>query len=149
MNNTFKKLISVSIAGLIGVSAAAQADEKVINLYSARHYSTDEKMYEDFTKQTGIAIKRLELGDEALLGACAKRRRVYLRRGVAGGCRTPCSSQQNGLFRPVSPVLSDKIRHRLLVKMAFMVCILNEPCDYYNKANVDPMPKLKTWPSPH
>ncbi|HAV73461.1 MAG TPA: Fe(3+) ABC transporter substrate-binding protein, partial [Limnobacter sp.] len=39
MNNTFKKLISVSIAGLIGVSAADQADEKVINLYSARHYS--------------------------------------------------------------------------------------------------------------
>lgn len=62
MNNTFKKLISVSIAGLIGVSAAAQANEKVINLYSARHYSTDEKMYEDFTKQTGIAIKRLEAG---------------------------------------------------------------------------------------
>ncbi|HOG02996.1 MAG TPA: Fe(3+) ABC transporter substrate-binding protein, partial [Accumulibacter sp.] len=38
----------------------AQAQERVLNLYSARHYQTDEALYSGFTRQTGIAIKRIE-----------------------------------------------------------------------------------------
>ncbi len=45
----------------------ANAQEKVLNLYSARHYQTDEALYRDFTAQTGIRINRIEAGDEALL----------------------------------------------------------------------------------
>ena len=30
----------------------AQAQEQVLNLYSARHYSTDEALYDNFTKTT-------------------------------------------------------------------------------------------------
>jgi iron(III) transport system substrate-binding protein len=47
--------------------AAAQPSEPAINLYSARHYQTDEALYLNFTRQTGIRINRIEAGDEALL----------------------------------------------------------------------------------
>lgn len=36
------------------------AEEKVLNLYSARHYQADEALYGDFTQQTGIRINRIE-----------------------------------------------------------------------------------------
>ena len=38
--------------GLVAGRAHAQAktEEKVLNLYSARHYQTDEALYEDFTQ---------------------------------------------------------------------------------------------------
>lgn len=45
----------------------AQAQNKELNLYSARHYQTDEALYANFTAQTGIKINRIEAGDEALL----------------------------------------------------------------------------------
>ena len=38
-----------------------------MNLYSARHYQTDEALYAEFTKQTGIKINRIEADDNALL----------------------------------------------------------------------------------
>ena len=43
------------------------AQEKVLNLYSARHYQTDEALYANFTKQTGIKINRIEAGENELL----------------------------------------------------------------------------------
>ncbi len=46
---------------------SAQAEEKLLNLYSARHYQTDEALYDGFTRQTGIAIKRLEGKEDELL----------------------------------------------------------------------------------
>jgi iron(III) transport system substrate-binding protein len=52
------------------LSAAFQpaiAQEKVLNLYSARHYQTDEALYADFTKQTGIKINRIEGKEDELL----------------------------------------------------------------------------------
>ena len=56
------------IGGLVGpTQAQAQAQDKVINLYSARHYQTDEALYANFSRQTGIRINRIEAGDEALL----------------------------------------------------------------------------------
>jgi len=63
---TFRHVV---LATLIGGAAAApaSAQEQVLNLYSARHYQTDESMYAEFTKQTGIRINRIEAGDEALL----------------------------------------------------------------------------------
>ena len=45
----------------------SRAQEKVLNLYSARHYQTDNALYDNFTKQTGIKINRIELGDEQLV----------------------------------------------------------------------------------
>ncbi len=43
------------------------AEEPVLNLYSARHYQTDEALYADFTKQTGIKINRIDGKEEELL----------------------------------------------------------------------------------
>lgn len=52
---------------LVAAFQPAIAQEKVLNLYSARHYQTDEALYADFTKQTGIKINRIEGKEEELL----------------------------------------------------------------------------------
>ena len=57
--------ISAVSAGLF--SASALADEQVINLYSARHYPTDEALYSDFTKATGIKINRVDSDDAGII----------------------------------------------------------------------------------
>jgi iron(III) transport system substrate-binding protein len=43
------------------------AQDKVLNLYSSRHYQTDEALYANFTKLTGIKINRIEAGEDALI----------------------------------------------------------------------------------
>lgn len=53
------------ICSLAGTSSYAQ--EKVLNLYSSRHYETDEALYSRFTKRTGIKINRIEGGEDALI----------------------------------------------------------------------------------
>ena len=52
---------------LTTVSLGASAQEKVLNLYSARHYQTDEALYANFTKQTGIKVNRIEGKEEELM----------------------------------------------------------------------------------
>ncbi len=57
-------------AGVCAVALAAVpavAQEQVLNLYSARHYSTDEALYSDFTKATGIKINRVDADDAGIL----------------------------------------------------------------------------------
>jgi iron(III) transport system substrate-binding protein len=48
-------------------TASAPATEKVLNIYSARHYQTDEALYANFTKTTGIKINRIDADDAGLL----------------------------------------------------------------------------------
>jgi len=57
--------ISAVTAGLF--SPLVLADEQVINLYSARHYPTDEALYSDFTKATGIKINRVDSDDAGII----------------------------------------------------------------------------------
>ncbi|MCF8148020.1 MAG: extracellular solute-binding protein [Sulfuritalea sp.] len=52
-------------AGLFSTSVLA--DDHVINLYSARHYPTDELLYSDFTKATGIKINRVDSDDAGII----------------------------------------------------------------------------------
>ena len=52
--------------GLATASAFAQS-APVLNLYSARHYSTDEALYANFTKATGIRIQRVDADDAGIL----------------------------------------------------------------------------------
>lgn len=47
--------------------ATASADDKILNIYSARHYQTDEQLYSAFTKSTGIRINRIEGKEEELM----------------------------------------------------------------------------------
>ena len=56
--------LALLVAALAALPATAQ--EKVLNLYTARHYQTDEALYANFTKQTGIRINRIEGGEDAL-----------------------------------------------------------------------------------
>lgn len=51
---------------LASVALPAFADGE-LNLYSSRHYDTDEKLYSDFTDQTGITINRIEGKADELL----------------------------------------------------------------------------------
>ncbi len=51
--------------GLLG--PAAQAQTRQLNLYSARHYQTDEALYANFTKATGIRINRLDGKEDELV----------------------------------------------------------------------------------
>ncbi|MEY4416295.1 MAG: hypothetical protein RIQ53_3588 [Pseudomonadota bacterium] len=56
-------LLSASLMGAL----SAQAQEPVLNIYSARHYQTDEALYGNFTKTTGIKINRLDGKEEELV----------------------------------------------------------------------------------
>jgi iron(III) transport system substrate-binding protein len=58
------KKIAFSAALFIMCIGAGQAQDRVLNLYSARHYPTDEALYSDFTQATGIKIHRVD-GDDA------------------------------------------------------------------------------------
>jgi len=87
------------------------AEEPVLNLYSARHYQTDEALYANFTRATGIRINRIEAGDDQLLErirteAAQSPADVLL---IVDAARL-WSAQQQGLFRPVkSAVLAERI----------------------------------------
>ena len=52
-------------AGLFSTSVLAA--DQAINLYSARHYPTDEVLYSDFTKATGIKINRVDSDDAGII----------------------------------------------------------------------------------
>jgi len=97
---------------LLGFAAGASAqEEQVLNLYSARHYSTDEALYANFTKATGIKINRVDADDAGILA-----------RLKAEGAASPADvillvdaarlykGEVDGLFRPVkSKLLEDAI----------------------------------------
>jgi len=87
----------------------AQAQEPSLNLYSARHYQTDEALYSDFTKATGIRINRVEADDAGILA-----------RLKAEGSASPADvillvdaarlwrGEQEGLFQPVKSALLEQ-----------------------------------------
>jgi iron(III) transport system substrate-binding protein len=96
---------------LIAAAGAATAQEQVVNLYSARHYSTDEALYSNFTKATGIKINRVDADDAGILA-----------RLKAEGAASPADvillvdaarlyrGEVDGLFQPIqSKVLTDAI----------------------------------------
>jgi ABC-type thiamine transport system substrate-binding protein len=52
--------------GILGLAAPALADGE-LNLYSSRHYDTDERLYSDFEEATGITINRIEASADELI----------------------------------------------------------------------------------
>lgn len=57
---------TLSLATGIGAAATAAAQGEV-NIYSARHYQTDEQLYSEFTERTGIEINRIQGKSDALI----------------------------------------------------------------------------------
>ena len=51
----------------LSLLASSALADGVLNLYSSRHYDTDERLYSDFTEQTGITINRIEGKADELL----------------------------------------------------------------------------------
>lgn len=66
MNISRRLTLGIVAAAALSASAV-QAQDKVLNLYSARHYQTDEAMYEAFTRTTGIKINRVDADDAGIL----------------------------------------------------------------------------------
>ena len=62
-------VLSLAVSALTAslFSTPVLADEQVINLYSARHYPTDEALYSDFSKATGIKINRVDSDDAGII----------------------------------------------------------------------------------
>ena len=63
-------LAAIMVAGpvLPGLSATSQAwAEEALNIYSSRHYDTDEAFYQNFTEQTGIEINRIDGNADELI----------------------------------------------------------------------------------
>ena len=105
-------------AALLFNSSTASAQEQVVNLYSARHYSTDEALYTNFTKATGIKINRVDADDAGILA-----------RLKAEGTASPADvillvdaarlyrGDQDGLFAPIkSKLLEDTVPAQLRAK---------------------------------
>ena len=63
MKNT-STLLSAALAAALAAPAFADGE---LNLYSARHYDTDERLYSDFEEATGITINRIEGKADELL----------------------------------------------------------------------------------
>ena len=58
-----RHMLGRAVAALLTVTVASSAwaqDGGEVNLYSSRHYDTDERLYSDFTEQTGITVNRIE-----------------------------------------------------------------------------------------
>jgi iron(III) transport system substrate-binding protein len=95
-----KKLALALVA--LAVAGAASAQEKVVNVYSGRHYQTDEALYAGFTKATGITVNRIEASEDAIIERIRNE-----------GARSPADvmitvdagrlwrAEQLGLFQPV------------------------------------------------
>jgi len=63
-----RALAAASLAACVtALPLAASAQEKVLNLYSARHYQTDEALYANFSKATGVRINRVDADDAGIL----------------------------------------------------------------------------------
>jgi len=104
-------VLAASAIASVVVPGQGRAQQGELNLYSARHYQTDEALYRTFTEQTGIKINRIELGDEPLL-----------QRLKSEGANSPADvvllvdaarlwrAQVDGLFQPIdSKILNERI----------------------------------------
>jgi iron(III) transport system substrate-binding protein len=138
MKNTLR-FLAPALATLAFLPAIGQ--EKVLNLYTSRHYQTDEALYTNFTRATGIKVNRIEAGEDPLI-----------ERMKQEGARSPADvlmtvdagrlwrAEQAGLFQPVtSKVLEERVpaalRHPQGLWYGFS---LRARPIFYAKGRVDP-----------
>ena len=65
MEKTMLRVLLTAVL-ISGISSTAPADG-VVNVYSARHYDTDDTIYKDFEKKAGIKVNIIEGNSDALL----------------------------------------------------------------------------------
>lgn len=107
-----RRLIGLSLLAALIATGLHQPNALAagsLNLYTARHYSSDEALYAKFTKATGIQVNVVSAGDEALLqrikseGAASPGDVLLL----ADASRL-VSAEQDGLFQPTASDLLTK-----------------------------------------
>ena len=113
MNKTINAALVAATLGICGALQAtnAEAQQQVLNLYSSRHYQTDEALYANFEKATGIKVNRIDGPEDPLI-----------ERMKSEGDKSPADllvtvdmgrllkAQQLGLFQPIkSKLLEEKI----------------------------------------
>ena len=109
--STRRLSVLVTAVVLSLASTLSLAQEKVLNLYSARHYQTDEALYSNFTQATGIRINRVDADDAGILArlkseGSASPADVILLVDAARLWR----AEEDGLFQPVrSAVLDSRV----------------------------------------
>jgi iron(III) transport system substrate-binding protein len=98
----------IALLPLLLLSLPALAQDRVLNVYSSRHYQTDEALYANFTKQTGIKVNRIEAAEDPLI----ERIRSEGERSPADVLITVDAgrlwrAEQLGMFQPVKSALLD------------------------------------------
>ena len=68
MSTPIRRLVAT--ACVLATAAPAFAEDE-LNLYSSRHYDTDERLYSDFEEMTGITINRIEGNADELIARMA------------------------------------------------------------------------------
>lgn len=104
-------LALAAVGALALASCGSEPDAGEVNLYTARHYDSDLRLYDMFTEATGIRINRIEGNPDQLIA-----------RMTAEGANSPADvfvaadagalwrAQEAGLFQPVqSEVLNERI----------------------------------------
>jgi iron(III) transport system substrate-binding protein len=140
------KHLTIVLSGLFATALSvaavtANAQQKELNLYSSRHYQTDEALYANFEKATGIKINRVEGPEDPLI-----------ERMKNEGNKSPADvlitvdmgrllkAQEAGLFQPIkSAVLDEKIPRELRAPDGtwFGFSIRARPI-YFAKGKIDP-----------
>lgn len=83
--------------------ASVSAAQGVVNVYSARHYPSDDALYQRFTEQTGIEVKLLEAkSDELLTRLRSEGSRSPADVFIAVDAARLQRAEEQGIFQPVS-----------------------------------------------
>lgn len=64
-----KRIISLltALVMVLALAACGQTEEQVVNIYTDRHYDTDQALYDTFTEATGITVNVIKAGSDELL----------------------------------------------------------------------------------
>jgi iron(III) transport system substrate-binding protein len=105
-------LFALSALALAGCGQSGEGGgERVVNLYTARHYDSDLPLYERFTRETGIHINRIEgRADELVARMRAEGENSPADVFIAADAGALWRAQQAGLFQPV---ISDTLNTRI------------------------------------
>ncbi len=88
--------------------SGAQGGAGVVNLYSARHYDSDQALYDRFTRETGITINRIEgKADELVARMTSEGANSPADLFIAADAGALWRAQQAGLFQPVTSATLD------------------------------------------
>ena len=66
-SRTSLALTGIALAASVLASPAAHAQAKELNIYSARHYQTDQQLYDGFAKAHGVTINRVDSDDAGVM----------------------------------------------------------------------------------